>query len=110
MRANTHKARLLDYLLEFGTITQKQSTDALGNTRLAATVFHLRKELEENGKTIGVRSKEVATRYKNQDGTTKTTQVAEYYLEVLGMFNPKYNPVGELDSIINELNFPKWAK
>ena len=107
MRANTHKARLLDYLLEFGTITQKQSTDALGNTRLAATVFHLRKELEENGKTIGVRSKEVATRYKNQDGTTKTTKVAEYYLETLGMFNPKYNPVGELDSIINELNFPK---
>jgi hypothetical protein len=107
MRANTHKARLLDYLLENGSITQKQSTDALGNTRLAATVFHLRKELELDGKTIGVKTKEVATRYKNQDGTTKTTQVAEYYLEALGMFNPKYNPVGELDSIINELNFPK---
>jgi len=109
MRENTHKARLLKYLQENNSITQKQATDELGNTRLAATVYNLRQELEstETGEGIGVRSKEVATRYKNLDGTTKTTQVAEYYLEALGMFNPKYNPIGEIDSIINELNFPK---
>lgn len=97
MRANTHKARLLDYLKQFGSITTLEAFRDLGNTRLAATVFHLRKELKENGETIDVRYKDVPTRFKNLDGTTKTTQVAEYFI----IDYKPFDPLKELDDIIN---------
>ena len=66
----THKTRLLDYLYEFGSITSLEAIRDLGNTRLSATIFTLRRE----GYDIASTSIEVKTRW----GTT--THVAKYTL------------------------------
>lgn len=44
MNKETHETRLLAYLKENKTITQLEATEILGNTRLGATVFNLRKK------------------------------------------------------------------
>ena len=44
MTRETHETRLLAYLKKYGTITQLEATEKLGNTRLSATVFNLRKK------------------------------------------------------------------
>jgi len=43
-RSNTHYTRLLDYLKEFKHITSLDSIRDLGNTRLSATIYELRKD------------------------------------------------------------------
>ena len=43
-RSNTHYTRLLDYLKEFGNVTSLTSIRDLGNTRLSATIYQLRKD------------------------------------------------------------------
>tara|TARA_B100001094_G_C17786202_1_gene602123 strand:- start:376 stop:612 length:237 start_codon:yes stop_codon:yes gene_type:complete len=43
-RQLTHYTRLLSYLKEFGKITSLQAIRDLGNTRLSATIFELRKD------------------------------------------------------------------
>ena len=43
-RSNTHYTRLLDYLKEFKHITSLQAIRDLGNTRLSATIYQLRKD------------------------------------------------------------------
>lgn len=40
----THKERTLDYLKRFGSITSLDAFRDLGNTRLSATIYTLRKE------------------------------------------------------------------
>lgn len=44
MARETHETRLLAYLKEHKTITQQEAYSKLGNTRLSATVFNLRKK------------------------------------------------------------------
>ena len=44
MAKPTHKTRLLDYLNQHGTITSLEAIRDLGNTRLSATVFDLRRQ------------------------------------------------------------------
>lgn len=44
MERETHETRLLEYLQKNKTITQLEATALLGNTRLSATVFNLRKK------------------------------------------------------------------
>tara|TARA_R100000808_G_C2104545_1_gene120602 strand:- start:363 stop:587 length:225 start_codon:yes stop_codon:yes gene_type:complete len=43
-RSNTHYTRLLDYLKEFKHITSLDAIRDLGNTRLSATIYELRKD------------------------------------------------------------------
>ena len=74
---STHKTRLLSYLKEFKSITSLEAIRDLGNTRLSATVFKLRDE----GYPIISEDIRVNTRWKNEDGTNKTTRVTNYTLE-----------------------------
>ena len=43
-RNNTHYTRLLDYLKNFKSITSLDAIKDLGNTRLSATIYELRKD------------------------------------------------------------------
>ena len=43
-RNNTHYTRLLDYLKKFKSITSLDAIKDLGNTRLSATIYELRKD------------------------------------------------------------------
>jgi hypothetical protein len=43
-RIDTHYTRLLDYLKEFKHITSLDAIRDLGNTRLSATIYELRKD------------------------------------------------------------------
>ncbi len=108
MRENTHLTRLLAYLKENDSITQKQCTDELGNTRLASTVFKLNRYFEKNGEDLVIVSTpcKVPTRFRTKDGSPKVTTVAKYKLVVKGkhIFNSDYNPVGEVTDLINSLN------
>lgn len=40
----THKERVLQYLIEKGSITSWEAIKEFGNTRLSATIFNLRQE------------------------------------------------------------------
>jgi len=73
---STHKTRLISYLEKYKTITSLEAIRDLGNTRLSATIFTLRNE----GYNIQSDNVEVMTRFKNKNGTHKTTQVARYRL------------------------------
>lgn len=68
MAKATHKTRLLEYLNEYGSITSLEAIRDLGNTRLSATVFTLRRE----GHEIVSSSISVPTRWGSK------TQVAKY--------------------------------
>jgi len=70
MKKETHKTRLMSYLTTYGRITQRESTEDLGNTRLSATIFSLR----EDGHPIKSKSIEVPTRFG------RNTIVTEYSL------------------------------
>jgi hypothetical protein len=73
-----HKERLMQYLLDNEGITQRQATEELGNTRLAATVHILRAE----GIDIVSIDKIVPTRWKTKKGETKSTKVTFYKLAI----------------------------
>ena len=73
---STHKTRLISYLKQYKTITSLEAIRDLGNTRLSATIFTLRDE----GYNITSDNVEVMTRFKNKNGTYKTTKVARYKL------------------------------
>ena len=70
----THKTRVINYLKEFGSITSLEAIRDLGNTRLSATIFTLRKE----GHLIGSKDIKVPTRFKKQNGNTIYTNVTNY--------------------------------
>ena len=72
----THKTRLLQYLKDYKSITSLEAIRDLGNTRLAHSVWLLKNENHniETEKTL------VNTRWKNKDGSSKTTTVAKYIL------------------------------
>tara|TARA_R100000458_G_C8103768_1_gene129410 strand:+ start:267 stop:542 length:276 start_codon:yes stop_codon:yes gene_type:complete len=74
----THKTRLLDYLKNYGSITSLESIRDLGNTRLSATVFDLRKE----GYNIKSDMVKVETRFSKPNGDKVMTEVARYSLEI----------------------------
>ena len=65
----THKTRLLEYLQDYGSITSLQAIQDLGNTRLSATIFQLRKE----GYEIVSSDVKVPTRWGTQTTVTKYT-------------------------------------
>lgn len=67
MAKPTHKTRLLDYLEEFGNITSLEAIRDLGNTRLSATIFELRKE----GHEIVSTDTKVPTRWGTKTTVTK---------------------------------------
>ena len=107
MRENTHLTRLLAYLKDNDSITQKQCTDELGNTRLASTVFKLNRHFESNGDDLTIISlpRKVPTRFRTKDGSPKVTTVAEYKLvkKPKGIFG---DAVGEIDQIIADVFKP----
>lgn len=70
MKKETHETRLLAYLKQYRTITSLEAIRDLGNTRLSATVYTLRRK----GHDISTTTVDVPTRW----GTT--TQVARYRL------------------------------
>tara|TARA_R110000823_G_scaffold64657_12_gene151712 strand:+ start:2828 stop:3082 length:255 start_codon:yes stop_codon:yes gene_type:complete len=74
MSKENHKTRLLQYLKDYGTITSLEAIRDLGNTRLAAYIFKLKKD----GHHIDTLQSEVKTRWVKEDGTPKTTHVALY--------------------------------
>ena len=50
--------RVFDYMVEFGSITSLQAFTDLGNSRLSATIFSLKKKgVIINGETITVRNR-----------------------------------------------------
>lgn len=63
--------RVLEYMREFGSITQLEAVRDLGCMRLAARIADLRGQ----GYAIGRRMKQEKNRYGN------TVSFAEYYLE-----------------------------
>ena len=68
----THYTRLLEYLKKHKTITSLQAIRDLGNTRLSATIFELRKD----GYDISSTDIPVSNRWGG------TTNVAEYKLNI----------------------------
>ena len=72
----THKTRAINYLKQFGSITSLEAIRDLGNTRLSATIFDLRKD----GHYIISRPTYVVTRFKDKNGQPKYTQVTKYIL------------------------------
>jgi|TARA_R100000081_G_C4767989_1_gene143859 hypothetical protein len=70
-KGGTHYTRLLDYLKENKTITSLQAIRDLGNTRLSATIFELRKD----GYNISSDDIPVSNRWGGK------TMVAEYKLK-----------------------------
>jgi len=67
----TNKTRVVKYLKEYGSITPIQAIQDLGNTRLAATIFEL--------KRLGWDIETESLRVKNRFGMT--TNVAKYSLK-----------------------------
>lgn len=50
--------RVFDYMVEFGSITSLQAFTDLGNSRLSATIFTLKKKgVVINGENIGVKNR-----------------------------------------------------
>lgn len=68
----THYQRLLDYLKTYKKITSLEAIRDLGNTRLSATIFTLRKD----GYNITSTDKKVSNRFGG------TTTVSEYELRL----------------------------
>ena len=66
----THKERTLDYIRQFGSITSLDAFKDLGNTRLSATIYALRKE----GYNI------VSIREKAKNRFDEDTYYDRYYL------------------------------
>ena len=55
---NTTQKRVIDYLVEFGSITTLQAFVDLGETRLSARIFELRKKgIPRSGTTIKVKNR-----------------------------------------------------
>jgi hypothetical protein len=72
----THYTRLVGYLSTYGSITSLEAIRDLGNTRLSATIFNLRKD----GYNIVSDYVEVPTRWIKDNGDRKFTQVVRYRL------------------------------
>ena len=77
---NTHEERTLSYLKLYGSITSLEAIRDLGNTRLSASIFNLRKK----GYDIASIPTSVATRWHKKDGTRKLTSVTKYVLTTQG--------------------------
>ena len=73
----THYTRLLDYLKNYGSITSLEAIRDLGNTRLSATIFNLRKD----GHLIEKEPVRVQTRFTKVNGERVYTGVAKYTLK-----------------------------
>ena len=71
-KTGTHYTRLLDYLKTHKTITSLQAIRDLGNTRLSATIFQLRRD----GYNISSTDIPVSNRWGGK------TNVAEYKLNI----------------------------
>ena len=88
-RVGTHYTRLLEYLKVHKTITSLQAIRDLGNTRLSATIFNLRKD----GYTINSTDIPVPNRW----GTK--TMVAQYEL----MGSESFNTSKDVDTWLSEI-------
>lgn len=59
--------RVFDYMVEFGSITSLQAFNDLGNSRLSATIFSLKKKgVVINGETKTVKNRFGENRYVKQ--------------------------------------------
>ena len=72
----THYSRLLDYLKNYCSITSLEAIRDLGNTRISATIFTLRKD----GYIIDTTMIKVPTRFTKPNGDRVFTDVAKYTL------------------------------
>ena len=59
IKLSKQEQRVFDYMVEFGSITTLQAFNDLGNSRLSATIFQLKKK----GVVIGGESIAVKNRY-----------------------------------------------
>tara|TARA_Y100001973_G_C5208440_1_gene343453 strand:- start:9014 stop:9289 length:276 start_codon:yes stop_codon:yes gene_type:complete len=84
----THKTRLLDYLKNYGSITSLEAIRDLGNTRLSATIFTLKKD----GYNIDSDMVKVPTRFKKPNGDSVFTEVARYSLSITDRTHLGYDP------------------
>jgi len=75
----THYTRLLEYLKEYRSITSLEAIRDLGNTRLSATIFNLRKD----GYRIDTDMVKVKTRFSKPNGDRVYTEVARYTINAL---------------------------
>tara|TARA_R100001510_G_C7555292_1_gene137455 strand:+ start:312 stop:539 length:228 start_codon:yes stop_codon:yes gene_type:complete len=75
MKTN-HETRLINYLNQYGSITTLEAIRDLGNTRLSAYIYNLRKK----GHNITSENIKVPTRFKDNKGQTVFTSVAKYKL------------------------------
>ena len=75
----THYTRLLEYLKEYRSITSLEAIRDLGNTRLSATIFNLRKD----GYIIDTDMVKVMTRFSKPNGDRVYTEVARYTINAL---------------------------
>jgi hypothetical protein len=73
----THYTRLLDYLKNYGSITSLEAIRDLGNTRLSATIF----DLKRDGYIIETDTVKVPTRFTKPNGDKVFTSVAKYTLQ-----------------------------
>ena len=87
-RVKTHYTRLLDYLKQYGKITSLTAIRDLGNTRLSATIFELRKD----GYNIPSRDVKVPNRWGGN------TTVSEYELKPYTSWNTE-NTTGDIDTV-----------
>ena len=90
MKKANHKTRLIDYLKEYKEITSLEAIRDLGNTRLSASIFNLRKKGYD---IVGV-STTVATRWHKKDGTRKMTTVNKYVFTELPLSYGTYEEQG----------------
>ena len=58
IKLSKSEQRVFDYMVEFGSITSLQAFTDLGNSRLSATIFNLKKKgIVIGGETITVRNR-----------------------------------------------------
>ena len=70
IKLSKSEQRVFDYMVEFGFITSLQAFTDLGNSRLSATIFTLKKK----GVVIGGSTMKVKNRYK------ETRYIKKYWL------------------------------
>lgn len=67
----THKERVLEYLKRYGSISSMEAISEFGNTRLADTIFRIKKD----GHRIRTESEKAKNRYG------ESTTFARYFYE-----------------------------
>ena len=104
----THYTRLLEYLKKHKTITSLQAIRDLGNTRLSATIFELRKDgYTVNSTDIPVPNrwgtKTMVAQYELIPHTTIPTQQPDGSTKMVDYYSPEEINDGGVDTWLNKI-------